>query len=53
MPSKTMEKEMAEKERGRLHTNSLDDINICWMSPLVWRVRDRSVVLLADMCDSE
>lgn len=33
---------MAEKERGRLHTNSLDDISICWMNPLLWRMRDLS-----------
>ena len=53
MPSKTIEKEIAEKERGRLHTRSLDDIKICCMKPLLWRVRDRSVVLPTDMCDSE
>jgi hypothetical protein len=53
MPSKTIDKDIAEKERGRLHTSSLDEIRICCMKPLLWRVRDRSVVLLTDISDSE
>ncbi len=44
MPSNTMEKEIAEKERGRLHTNSLKNDSILWTNLLDWRLRDDSVV---------
>lgn len=52
IPNKTMENEMAAKERGRLHTNSLAEIRSWRSTPIRSRVRDRSAKLL-EMNDSE
>ena len=53
IPSKTIEKEIAAEERGRLQTNSFNDINNCCIGPLALaRPLDRSAKLV-DMSDSE